>query len=169
MSDPLSVTPASSQLSLRLTSADMMIIDASLNRCRLAWAATTTSDLPSSSNKFQRSCPDSRVPPPRQSRDLRDPTFWGILSFSVKKTEWKTKENIILKKLSGRDAQQSFLRQFERYARGQYPFDTPLEDGESTLSWWKHLTRIPEGDILAVSLYFTRTNNFTYSHKDPRC
>jgi hypothetical protein len=55
LSDPLSVTPASSQLSLRLTSADMMIIDASLNRCRLARAATTTSDLPSSSNKFQRS------------------------------------------------------------------------------------------------------------------
>jgi hypothetical protein len=83
--------------------------------------------------------------------------------------EWKTKENIVLKKLSGRDAQQSFLRQFERYARGQYPFDTPLEDGESTLSWWKHLTRIPEGNIIAVSLYFTRTNNFTYAHEDPRC
>ncbi|KAG1855316.1 hypothetical protein DFJ58DRAFT_880773, partial [Suillus subalutaceus] len=40
--------------------------------------------------------------------------------------------------------------QFERYARGQYPFDTPLEDGQSTLSWWTHLTRIPEGNILAT-------------------
>jgi hypothetical protein len=80
--------------------------------------------------------------------------FARVLTFlkGLLEAEWKTKENIILKKLSGRDAQQSFLRQFERYARGQYPFDTPLEDGESTLSWWKHLTRIPEGNILAVSL-----------------
>lgn len=30
--------------------------------------------------------------------------------------EWKSKENPILKKLTGREAQQSFLRQFERYA-----------------------------------------------------
>ncbi|KAG2097066.1 hypothetical protein BD769DRAFT_1644208 [Suillus cothurnatus] len=64
--------------------------------------------------------------------------------------EWKSKENVILKKLTGREAQQSFLRQFERYARGQYPFDAPLGDGQSTLSWWTHLTRIPEGNILAT-------------------
>ncbi|KAG2069362.1 hypothetical protein BDR04DRAFT_1055530 [Suillus decipiens] len=64
--------------------------------------------------------------------------------------EWKSKENVILKKLTGREAQQSFLRQFECYARGQYPFDTPLGDGQSTLSWWTHLTRIPEGNILAT-------------------
>ncbi|KAG2142162.1 hypothetical protein BD769DRAFT_1772670 [Suillus cothurnatus] len=64
--------------------------------------------------------------------------------------EWKSKENVILKKLTGREAQQSFLRQFERYARGQYPFDTPLGDGQSTLSWWTHLAGVPEGNILAT-------------------
>jgi hypothetical protein len=83
--------------------------------------------------------------------------------------EWKSKENVILKKLTGREAQQSFLRQFERYARGQYPFDTPLGDGQSTLSWWTHLTRIPEGNILAVSLFVVYTIWFTHSGKDPRC
>jgi hypothetical protein len=83
--------------------------------------------------------------------------------------EWKSKENAILKKLTGREAQQSFLRQFERYARGQYPFDTPLEDGQSTLSWWTHLTKIPEGNILAVSPFVVYTSWFTHSGKDPRC
>jgi hypothetical protein len=83
--------------------------------------------------------------------------------------EWKSKENVILKKLTGREAQQSFLRQFGRYTRGQYPFDTPLGDGQSTLSWWMHLTRIPEGNILAVSLFVVYTIWFTHSGKDPRC
>jgi hypothetical protein len=81
--------------------------------------------------------------------------FARVLVFlkALLEVEWKTRENTILNKLTGREAQQSFLRQFEHYARGQYPFDTPLEDGQSTLSWWMHILRIPEGNILAVSLW----------------
>lgn len=50
-------------------------------------------------------------------------------------------------------AREAFVRQFERYVKGQYPFDTPLEEGQDTLSYWNHLTKIPEGSVLAVILY----------------
>ncbi|KAG2076634.1 hypothetical protein BDR04DRAFT_1149081 [Suillus decipiens] len=48
------------------------------------------------------------------------------------------------------EAQQLFLHQFKHYACDQYPFDTPLQDEKSTLSWWMHLTRISEGNILVT-------------------
>jgi len=88
--------------------------------------------------------------PPIQNYEV----FTRALVFlkNLLEVEWKAKQNPILKNLPGREAQQLFLRQFERYARGQYPFDIIIEDGQSTLSWWTHLTKIPEGRVLAVSL-----------------
>lgn len=73
-------------------------------------------------------------------------------------------------KLTGHEAQQSFLWQFKYYTHGQYLFDTPLKDDQSTLSWWMQLTRISEGNILTVSpfviytILFTHLGNKTLTH-----
>ncbi|KAG2746790.1 hypothetical protein P692DRAFT_20820201 [Suillus brevipes Sb2] len=57
--------------------------------------------------------------------------------------------NPVLKGKTAAIVRESFVRQFERYVKGQYPFDTPLEDGQNTLSYWTHLTNISEGSVLA--------------------
>lgn len=41
--------------------------------------------------------------------------------------------------------------QFRAYASRYYPFDTPLSEGESPLSWWQKLEKDNRADVLAVS------------------
>ncbi|KAG2059587.1 hypothetical protein BDR06DRAFT_835502, partial [Suillus hirtellus] len=68
---------------------------------------------------------------------------------TVIKPEWKSKDNPMLKGLTHLQVQESFVCQLHCYACLQYPFDAPVKAGQSILSWWTHLTWIPEGAVLA--------------------
>jgi hypothetical protein len=46
-----------------------------------------------------------------------------------------------------------FKRQLEAYWRNEWPFNTPLRDG-NTLAWWKVLLPHPHARVLAVGCHF---------------
>ncbi|KAH7905604.1 ribonuclease H-like domain-containing protein [Hygrophoropsis aurantiaca] len=88
------------------------------------------------------------------STDLHVPNhvvYLRVLKYlkAVFAAEFKSQHNPILQDLSPHDARERFTRQFERYARGQYPFNTELLKDQTVLAWWTHLTKIPEGSVLA--------------------
>jgi hypothetical protein len=56
-----------------------------------------------------------------------------------------------LSKKIAADVCEAFVHQFEHYVKGQYHFDVMVDVGQGILSCWTHLTKIPEGCILAVS------------------
>ncbi|KAG1816272.1 hypothetical protein EV424DRAFT_1540797 [Suillus variegatus] len=63
---------------------------------------------------------------------------------TIVEPEWKLKDNPTLKGLTRLQVQESFVHQLHHYACLQYPFDAPVEAGQSILSWWIYLTWIPE-------------------------
>ncbi|KAG1830992.1 hypothetical protein DFJ58DRAFT_848325 [Suillus subalutaceus] len=82
---------------------------------------------------------------------LKSPTYQRVTKYLkvVLEAEFKSQHNPVLKGKTATFVRESFVRQFERYVKGQYPFDTPLEEGQNTLSYWIHLTKISEGSVLA--------------------
>ncbi|KAG2344902.1 hypothetical protein BDR05DRAFT_998906 [Suillus weaverae] len=67
----------------------------------------------------------------------------------VIEAEFKSQHNPTLKGKTAADVCEAFVHQFERYMKGQYPFDTMMDAGQNILSYWTHLTKMPEGSILA--------------------
>ncbi|KAG1839568.1 hypothetical protein DFJ58DRAFT_733291 [Suillus subalutaceus] len=67
----------------------------------------------------------------------------------VVEAEFKSQHNPTLKGKTAADVREAFVRQFECYVKGQYPFDVMVDAGQGILSYWTHLTKIPEGCILA--------------------
>ncbi|KAJ8579575.1 hypothetical protein M405DRAFT_778782, partial [Rhizopogon salebrosus TDB-379] len=82
---------------------------------------------------------------------LKSPTYQRVVKYlkTVLEAEFKSQHNPILKGKMAPFVREAFIRQFEHYVKGQYPFDTPLEEGQDTLSYWNHLTKITEGSVLA--------------------
>ncbi|KAG2746351.1 hypothetical protein P692DRAFT_201792203 [Suillus brevipes Sb2] len=79
------------------------------------------------------------------------PTYIRVFKYLkiVVEAEFKSKHNSTLKGKTAVDVREAFVRQFERYVKGQYPFDVMVDAGQGILSYWTHLTKIPEGCILA--------------------
>lgn len=56
----------------------------------------------------------------------------------------------ILVKLGAIKAVEEFRHQLEGYWRSEYPFDSPVRDGD-VLGWWRALAQHPQARVLAVS------------------
>ena len=86
---------------------------------------------------------------------LKSPTYQRVIKYlkTVLEAEFKSQHNPVLKGKTALFVREAFVCQFEHYVKGQYPFDVPLEEHQNTLSYWNHLTKIPEGSILAVNFY----------------
>ncbi|KAG6376828.1 hypothetical protein JVT61DRAFT_1854 [Boletus reticuloceps] len=82
---------------------------------------------------------------------MQSPALQRVLKYlkHVLEMEWRSKHNPILKGMSVQDIQSSFLRQFERYVTGVYPFEVPIEERESLLVYWHNLTLNKDSAVLA--------------------
>ncbi|KAG1853661.1 hypothetical protein F4604DRAFT_1686250 [Suillus subluteus] len=82
---------------------------------------------------------------------LKSPTYQHVVKYLkvVLEAEFKSQHNPVLKGKTAAFVRESFVCQFERYVKGQYPLDTPLEEGQNMLSYWMHLTKISQGSVLA--------------------
>lgn len=58
----------------------------------------------------------------------------------------------ILAQLGAATAVTELRQQLELYWRGDWPFDTPVVDGD-VLGWWRSLERHRSARVLAVSLH----------------
>ncbi|KAG1787459.1 hypothetical protein EV424DRAFT_1565862 [Suillus variegatus] len=86
---------------------------------------------------------------------------------TIVEPEWKLKDNPTLKGLTRLQVQESFVHQLHHYACLQYPFDAPVEAGQSILSWWIYLTWIPEGAVLACitqKIFSVKPNDMPEEH-----
>ncbi|KIK78533.1 hypothetical protein PAXRUDRAFT_28593 [Paxillus rubicundulus Ve08.2h10] len=82
---------------------------------------------------------------------LKTPMFSWILKFlkQLLEVEWRSQHNLILKGKTGAEVRTAFNWQFERYIKGVYPFETPIQEHKSPLSYWHHLTLNSDSAILA--------------------
>jgi hypothetical protein len=94
-----------------------------------------------------------RIPSTVAPDILTSPTYIRVFKYLkiVVEAEFKSQYNPTLKGKMATDVREAFVRQFERYVKGQYPFDAMVDAGQGILSYWTHLTKIHEGCILAVS------------------
>lgn len=92
-----------------------------------------------------------RIPSTVAPDILTSPTYIRVFKYLkiVVEAEFKSQHNPTLKGKTAADVREAFVRQFERYVKGQYPFDVMVDAGQGILSYWTHLTKIPEGCILA--------------------
>jgi hypothetical protein len=89
-------------------------------------------------------------------RWMQSPTFLRILKYlkHVLETEWRSQQNPILIGMSAQDVRSAFVRQFERYVKGVYPFETPIGERQSPLAYWRNLTLNNDSAVLAVRSLF---------------
>jgi len=96
----------------------------------------------------------------------KSPVYQRIGNFSLKllKDEiQRIPRHPDLKKLTSKSIAKDFKAQLATYAKGLYPFNTPIAEGQSVLLWWRTFEGHPLSGALAVSSMYLLDWCLTYS------
>lgn len=86
---------------------------------------------------------------------MKSPTFVRVLKYlkHIVEMEWRSQHNPILKGMSAQDVQSAFIRQFEQYVKGVYPFEVPIGEKQNPLAYWRNLSLNSDSAVLAVKAF----------------